>query len=78
MHIHVDNGEILKIPYITLKKLQSDVEGYSVIQCSRNTLVNMEFVQNADFTNRVIQLKDNHGRVEIGVMFKKNMKEIFR
>ena len=78
MHIHVDNGEILKIPYITLKKLQSEVEGYSVIQCSRNTLVNMEFVQNADFTNRVIQLKDNHGRVEIGVMFKKNMKEIFR
>lgn len=77
MHIHVDNGEVLKIPYITLKKLLGDVEGYNVIQCSRNTLVNKGFVQNVDFTNRVIQLKDNHGRVEIGVMFKKTLKEIF-
>ena len=67
-----------KIPYITLKKLLSDVDGYNVIQCSRNTLVNKEFVQNVDFTNRVIQLKDNHGRVEIGVMFKKDMRETFR
>lgn len=78
MHIHIDNGEILKIPYVTLKKLLNDTADYNIIQCSRNTLVNKDFVHNVDITNRIIQLKDNHGRVEIGVMYKKYMKEIFQ
>lgn len=78
MHIHIDNGEILKIPYVTLKKLLNDTADYNIVQCSRNTLINRDFVYNVDITNRIIQLKDNHGRVEIGVMFKKYMKEIFQ
>ncbi len=78
MHIHIDNGEILKIPYVTLKKLLNDTADYNIIQCSRNTLINKDFVYNVDITNRIIQMKDNHGRVEIGVMFKKYMKEIFQ
>lgn len=78
MHIHLDNGEILKIPYVTLKKLLSDTAEYNIIQCSRNTLVNRTFIHNVDNTNRFIQLKDNHGRLEIGVMFRKYIKELFR
>ena len=78
MHIHLDNGEILKIPYVTLKKLLSDTAEYDIIQCSRNTLVNRAFMHNVDSTNRFIQLKDNYGQVEIGVMFRKHVKENFQ
>lgn len=78
MHIHLDNGEILKIPYVTLKKLLSDTAEYDIIQCSRNTLVNRAFMHNVDSTNRFIQLKDNRGRLEIGIMFRKYIKEIFK
>ncbi len=76
-HIHMNNGEILKIPYLTLKKLLQETADYNIVQCSRNTLINKSFVCNVDHTNRIIQMKDNHGRVEIGIMFKKCIKEIF-
>ena len=78
MHIHLDNGEILKIPYVTLKKLLSDTAEYDIIQCSRNTLVNRAFMHNVDNTNRFIQLKGNRGRLEIGIMFRTRIKEIFQ
>lgn len=78
MHIHLDNGEILKIPYVTLKKLLSDTAEYDIIQCSRNTLVNRAFMHNVDNTNRFIRLKDGLDQVEIGVMFKKYIKELFK
>ena len=77
-HFHMVNGEVLKIPYMTLKKLLQETEDYGMVQCSRNTLINRSFVQNVDHTNRVIQMKDAHGRVEIGIMFRKRIKEIFQ
>lgn len=40
-------------------------------------MINKSFVHNVDIPNRMIQMKDNFGRVEIGVMYKKQMKELF-
>lgn len=77
MHIHTERGDILKIPYITIKKLMEEVDSSEFIQCSRNTIVNRKFAQNVDMANRIIQLKDDFGRVEIGGMFKKYVKEYF-
>lgn len=78
MHIHTSQGDILKIPYITLKRLLDEIDSSEVIQCSRNTVLNKKFVHNVDIPNRIIQLKDNYGRVEIGIMFKKYVKECFK
>lgn len=77
MHIHTKQGDVLKIPYITLKKLLEDIDSPEMIQCSRNTIVNKNFVQNVDIPNRMIQFKGDFGRVEIGIMFKKYVKECF-
>lgn len=77
MNIHTKQGDILKIPYITIKKLMDELDSTTFIQCSRNTVVNEKFVHNVDIPNRVIQLKGGLGNVEIGVMFKKSMKECF-
>lgn len=77
MHIHTKQGDVLKIPYITIKKLLDEIDSPTFIQCSRSTVVNEKFIHNVDIPNRVIQLKDRLGSVEIGVMFKKFMKECF-
>ncbi|MBQ3600800.1 MAG: LytTR family transcriptional regulator DNA-binding domain-containing protein, partial [Lachnospiraceae bacterium] len=70
--------DTLKIPYITLKKVLEEADSSNIIQCSRNALVNKQYVQNVDIANRIIQLKDDYGRVESGVMFKKYVKECFK
>lgn len=77
IHIHTGQGDVLKIPYITLKKLLEDIDSLEMIQCSRNTVINKKFVQNVDIPNRMIQMKGGFGAVEIGIMFKKYVKECF-
>jgi len=77
MHIHTAKGDVMHIPYITLKKLLEDVDCLEIVQCSRNTIINKKYVENVDIPNRVIQLKNGLGRVEIGVMYKKEMRECF-
>lgn len=78
MHIYTRQGDVMKIPYITMKKLLEEVDSPDFVQCSRNTIINRKYIQNIDITNRVIHLKGEFGKVEIGVMFKKHMKECFK
>lgn len=75
--IYTANGDQLTIPYITIKKFITDVESSDFIRCSRSSVVNRKFVKNIDITNRIIQMKNDIGNVEIGVMYKKEMKEKF-
>ncbi len=75
IHIHTRQGDTLNIPYITLKKLLDDIDSSDFIQCSRSAVINKRFIQNIDIPNRRIQLKDGHGYVDIGIRFKKNIKE---
>lgn len=75
MHIHTKSGEVLEIPYITLKKIVDELDCNDFIQCSRNTIVNKKFINNIDISNRVIQLKGLKGKVDIGITFKTKIKE---
>lgn len=76
MHIHTKHGDTLDIPYVTLKKLLEDIDSSGFVQCSRSTVVNKKFILNMDIPNRIIRLRDGHGCVEIGISFKKNIREI--
>lgn len=74
MRIHTQNGDILDVPYITLKKLLEDLDSNSFFQCCRNTIINKNFIHNIDFANGIIQLKNGSGRVEIGITFRRKVK----
>lgn len=76
MHIHTRQRDVLEIPYITLKKLLEDIDCKDFIQCSRSTILNKKYINNMDIPNRIIQLKDGFGRLEIGITYKKLMKDI--
>lgn len=78
MHIYTANKDQMSIPYITLKKLIEEADSPNMIQCNRSTVVNKAYIHNIDFPNRMIQLKNNLGRVEIGIMYKKYLREKFQ
>lgn len=78
MNIYTNQGDVLKIPYVTLKKLIEEVDSSDIIQCSRSTIVNRTFIHNVDIPNQTIQLKKEFGNIEIGIMYKKRLKEIFK
>lgn len=78
MYIHTSRSDVLAIPYLTLKRLLDEADSPDMIQCSRNTMINKKFIHNVDITNRMIQLRNNYGRVEIGLMYKKLLREIFK
>ena len=76
LHVHTRQKDTMIIPYITLKRIFADIDSNDFIQCSRSTIVNKKFISNIDIPNRIIQLKNDYGRVEIGISFKKAMREI--
>ncbi|MCI9439009.1 MAG: response regulator transcription factor [Lachnospiraceae bacterium] len=78
LSIYTRQNDVMHIPYITIKKLLEDADSPDFIQCSRSTIVNRRYINNVDFSNRIIHLKDGMGRVDIGVTFKNSLKEMFR
>lgn len=74
MYIHTTKEDTLSIPYITVKKLLEDLNSNEFMQCSRNVIVNKKYIYNVDTVNRIIELK-NGERVEIGITYKKKIKE---
>ena len=73
LHIYTIKDH-LAIPYKTLNKLLQDVESERFLQCSRNTVVNMDYISHVDFTNQYIILEKGYGSVEIGGSFKNKIK----
>lgn len=76
LNIHTSREDVMHIHYETIKKFLEEADSNDFVQCSRNTVVNMRFVQNIDLTNRVISFKNGLGRAEIGIMYKNRMKEL--
>lgn len=68
--------ERIEIPYISLKKVKEQVEECGFFQCSRNTLVNIEYIKTVDISNRYIGLKGNKGSVIIGATYKNEIKKM--
>lgn len=69
--------ETMQVKYLTIKQMTemlSDCPEF--VQCHRNTIINTTYVENADFVNRMIQLKGKMEPVEIGVTYKAEMKDL--
>lgn len=74
MYIHLSNGTVLDIPYKTCKCVlkEEDTTG-TLVQCARGMLVNRNYVQGIDTTNRFLMLKGSYGMVNIGGRYKKGL-----
>lgn len=76
--IHTKNQGILQIPYITIGKFLLQCDNDNFIRCSRNSVINKRYLLNVDITNRIIQLKEPFEKVNIGIMYKNQVKEILK
>lgn len=65
------------ISYMTCGQFLKKVDSNDFIQCSRNTIINRNFVDNIDFTNRLIKMEGYKQAVLIGITYVKKMKKEF-
>lgn len=78
MHIHLTNGEVLDIPYITCKRILEETDTFgNLLPCARGVLVNRDYIYGIDLTNKYLMLKDNYGMITIGGKYKKKLLEEF-
>lgn len=76
LDIHTQQGDVLSIPYVTLKKFLAEADNPDIVQCSRSTVINKKFISNVDIPNQLIRLKGGTEQVEIGMMYKKYFREL--
>lgn len=62
----------LELSYKSTKTILRELNSERFVQCSRFTIVNQDYIEKIDITNRYIQLRDVEGQIEIGNSFKKN------
>lgn len=74
--IHCVN-DVLEVPYKTCNEILRELGSDMFIQCSRYTIVNKEFIEQMDLTNRYIKLKGMDEMLEIGVTMKKKFGRAF-
>lgn len=68
--------ECMNVKYLTIRQVLEELAGApEFIQCHRNAIINLNYVENVDFVNRMIQMKNMDDIVEIGVTYKAELKE---
>ena len=77
LHIHTNKAGVVQIPYVKLKDFLQKADSKYIQQCRRNTVINMHYMANVDMPNGIIQFKDGR-RVDMGVTYKKKIKEAMR
>lgn len=73
MIIHFLNGSVLEVPYKTCKQVLDEADSECLLQCSRNTIINKDYVFAVDIPNKFVIFKDGFGMVDIGVTYKKKL-----
>lgn len=77
INVHTTDG-VITVPYKTCRQLLEEVDTDCLIQCSRSTIVNREYIESVDLVNRYISLRNVCEKPEIGVTFKKKFLAEFK
>lgn len=74
--IHAIDRDI-ELSYITCSQILNQLNSEKFLKCSKNTIVNLEYIKNIDYTNRYLELREKNIKIEIGaVLIKQFRKEI--
>lgn len=68
--VHLVDGK-LELQYKPCKVILEEIRSEKLLQCSRNLIVNKDYIEIIDPVNRYIKLKHGYGQIDIGVSFKK-------
>ena len=73
VNVYMKTGGSLSVPYRSCKQLMEDMNASCFMQCSRNSIINKDYVENIDLANRLIALNGVSNRIEIGITYKKKI-----
>ena len=76
-YIQCKNGKVMPTPYKSNKKILLELNSKKFLRCSNNTIVNAEYIEGIDKSNRYVMLVDGFGTLEIGPKLKKKFLEDF-
>lgn len=68
--VHMVNGDVLEIPYLTYARLLQDADDNRLFMCNRSTIVNKDYVYAVDPTNCFVVLRDKRGMFDIGMRYR--------
>lgn len=76
MKVYLKN-DFLKIAYQPLKNILRELDSRDFLQCNRNTVVNKNYIENIDLTNKFIKMKHQDFFITLGNAYdKKFMSEL--
>lgn len=71
--VHCANDE-LEIPYRTHDEIMAELDSDLFVRCSRYIIANRRYIEEIDYVNRYMRLKNISEPVEIGIILKKELK----
>lgn len=71
--VYLVSGGTLTVPYKPCKTIIEEIDTDCLIRCSRNVIVNKDYITCVDTANRYITLKGVEGQIEIGSTYKKKV-----
>ena len=72
MDVHLRDEPVFTVAYKTCKDLLEEADADCLLQCSRSTIINKDYVENVDPVSRYITMKTGE-KVEIGITYKKRV-----
>ncbi len=72
--VHFTDGDI-QLQYKPCKVILEELNSEKMVQCSRNAIINVDFIDYIDSINRLIKLRGREEQIEIGIRFKKKFLE---
>ena len=76
VNVHLKNEPVFVVTYKTCKDLLEEADTDCLLQCSRSTIINKDYVENVDPVSRYITMKSGE-KVEIGITYKKRVLRVF-
>jgi DNA-binding LytR/AlgR family response regulator len=77
IHIHENSGKTMIIPYRTCRQIITEADNDSLLQCSRNTIINKNYVDSIDLPNRFIRMRESEEVLDIGFTYRDKIKKEF-
>lgn len=77
MYFHRIDGREMVIPYKTCRNIIEEADCDNLIQCSRSSIINKDYVEYVDMTNKYIKMKATQKLIDIGSTFQNRIKEEF-
>lgn len=73
--IHCTDGAVIEAPYKSNRQILLELNSNRFLKCNKNTIVNVDYIANADSISQYIKLIGEYGTLELGGRLKRSFLE---